>query len=510
MAIWVNPKKKSYTSTGPTAWLKRYVEFMVEMLQTEVRGKLKTFPIQPSGEEGGAVIHDVADRTYDEDGNLIAGNEATGKHALAAGTCTTATGDASAAVGEQVTAEGDCQLVHGRYNLPDKDALHIVGNGVDEENRSNAYLLDKEGNGWFKGNVTVGKECLELATKVWSKEVLEEEAKKKLDITWIKRYVNIDSDYVSIDEITEPGLYGLQAEATSFAPIVPGSGENLGETIYEDAGKEYLIVTQLREDVFSGGIIGVNQVLFSTFKGIKLRSGTISEDGTVTWEDWKEYVTKEILEDELNQKADITWIDIQADSYDTKESYLYPLLDTITDNGFYGIRPYEVLHGGEDGNEEFHVPIYTEYLMVSTRGNYSDEITQMYLDSEQGLRIRHGKRRSDNTVAWDEWNEQFDFDYVDRTSEQDITGRKHFMDGISVTELGAINTDLTIRAADSLRLNCDGDMIFEGGKIGQTSVLAILNEIEALKNRIADLESVNADLENIITLQEDYIGGEEA
>ena len=55
-----------------------------------------------------------------------------------------------------VTAPG--QHVQGSANVEDEDQIyaHIVGNGSDEENRSNAYALDWDGNGWFAGNVYVG------------------------------------------------------------------------------------------------------------------------------------------------------------------------------------------------------------------------------------------------------------------------------------------------------------------------------------------------------------------
>ncbi len=264
MAIWVNPKKKSYTSTGPTAWLKRYVEFMVEALQTEVREKLKKFPIQPSGEKGGASINDVRDRTYDDAGNLIAGNEATGKDALAAGTCT--------------TAIGDSQLVHGRYNIPVNDALHVVGNG-DAETCSNAYLLDQEGNGWFKGNVTVGEECLELATKAWSEEMMEDGLKKKADITWIepKKLQESVYFYEKLNALTQEGIYGLRNGGFWFHTDY--NGTPTGEVTFEPESTEYLIVVKDKSMVC--------QWMFAVKEGMKQRSGSIGEDGTVDWEEWQ-------------------------------------------------------------------------------------------------------------------------------------------------------------------------------------------------------------------------------
>ena len=264
MAIWVNPKKKSYASTGPTAWLKRYVEFMVEALQTEVREKLKKFPIQPSGEKGGASINDVRDRTYDDAGNLIAGNEATGNHALAMGTCT--------------TAIGDSQLVHGRYNLPVSDALHVVGNG-DAETCSNAYLLDQEGNGWFRGKVSVGEERLELATKAWSKQELEDGLKQKLDITWLepKNFQESVHFYEKLDALTQEGIYGMRNGGFLYG--VDQSGTPDVTVLCQPESTEYVIVVK-DKNMVRQWMVGVKE-------GMKQRSGTIGEDGTVDWEEWQ-------------------------------------------------------------------------------------------------------------------------------------------------------------------------------------------------------------------------------
>ena len=50
------------------------------------------------------------------------------------------------------------QFVEGAYNIMDTEEkyLHIVGNGSSDINRSNAYTLDAEGNGWFKNGVSAG------------------------------------------------------------------------------------------------------------------------------------------------------------------------------------------------------------------------------------------------------------------------------------------------------------------------------------------------------------------
>ena len=61
------------------------------------------------------------------------------------------------------------QRVSGQFNIIDEDAkyLDIVGNGTSEENRSNAYTLDWDGNAEFAGDVTAnGISLKELSNRI--------------------------------------------------------------------------------------------------------------------------------------------------------------------------------------------------------------------------------------------------------------------------------------------------------------------------------------------------------
>lgn len=80
------------------------------------------------------------------------GAEASGSYSHAEGYYTTASGARSHAEGEGTTAKGANQHVSGSYNLEDTSSLVIVGNG-SANSRSNAYKLDKNGNGYFSGEV---------------------------------------------------------------------------------------------------------------------------------------------------------------------------------------------------------------------------------------------------------------------------------------------------------------------------------------------------------------------
>lgn len=57
-------------------------------------------------------------------------------------------------------ASGSYQHVQGKFNVEDKDNkfAHIVGNGEDDNSRSNAHTVDWQGNAWFAGEIKIGGE----------------------------------------------------------------------------------------------------------------------------------------------------------------------------------------------------------------------------------------------------------------------------------------------------------------------------------------------------------------
>ena len=76
----------------------------------------------------------------------------------AEGVGTIASGTGSHAEGSNTIASGYCQHAQGKLNIEDTNNryAHIVGNGEDGKNRSNAHTLDWDGNAWFAGDVYVG------------------------------------------------------------------------------------------------------------------------------------------------------------------------------------------------------------------------------------------------------------------------------------------------------------------------------------------------------------------
>ena len=95
---------------------------------------------------------------------------ASGDYSHAEGNHTEASGNASHAEGYYTIASTDFQHVQGRLNIEDTGRIyaHIVGNGMSDTERRNAYTLDWNGNAWYQGKLSqdgTPTEDKDLATK---------------------------------------------------------------------------------------------------------------------------------------------------------------------------------------------------------------------------------------------------------------------------------------------------------------------------------------------------------
>lgn len=82
---------------------------------------------------------------------------ASGNYSHAEGAGAIASGECSHAQGKGTIATGDCQSVLGRFNISDSSEqfAEIVGNGTNENTRSNIRTLDWGGNEYLHGNIYV-------------------------------------------------------------------------------------------------------------------------------------------------------------------------------------------------------------------------------------------------------------------------------------------------------------------------------------------------------------------
>ena len=101
---------------------------------------------------------------------------ASGSSAHAEGMNTVASGIRSHAEGFQTVAASDAQHAQGKCNVEDAEGryAHIVGNGRDIHNRSNAHTLDWDGNAWFAGDVYVGGKSQDDAEKLVKESAIPE------------------------------------------------------------------------------------------------------------------------------------------------------------------------------------------------------------------------------------------------------------------------------------------------------------------------------------------------
>ena len=134
-------------------------------------------------------------QSHAEGANTIAsgmGSHAEGANTIASGSISHAEGNStkaseycSHAEGEGTIASSEYQHVQGRYNIEDTNNkyAHIVGNGKDDANKSNAHTLDWEGNAWFADDVYVGGKSQDDGKKLLSTADIYFDENGKLCIT---------------------------------------------------------------------------------------------------------------------------------------------------------------------------------------------------------------------------------------------------------------------------------------------------------------------------------------
>lgn len=127
------------------------------------------------------------------------------------GTSNKAIGDYSHAEGYNTSAYGDYQHTQGKFNIDDTENkyAHIVGNGTNSTNRSNAHTIDWEGNAWYQGDVYVG------STSGTDKD----EGSKKLAT---EEYV---TSKIESMEVTPEDIIEWMTEEGTIVPLASTSGQ---------------------------------------------------------------------------------------------------------------------------------------------------------------------------------------------------------------------------------------------------------------------------------------------
>lgn len=109
-----------------------------------------------------------------------------------------AAGKGSHAEGKATYALSAYQHAQGKYNIGDSQNkyAHIVGNGTDGSNRSNAHTLDWDGNAWYAKDVYIGGFQQSEGKKLATEEFIESKLNMKVNID---RVQIIESQILNID-----------------------------------------------------------------------------------------------------------------------------------------------------------------------------------------------------------------------------------------------------------------------------------------------------------------------
>lgn len=161
--------------------------------------------------------------------------DALGAGSHAEGWGTTASGDYSHTEGYFTKASSEAQHVQGKCNIEDtkNKYAHIVGNGTDVDNRSNAHTLDWNGNAWYAGKLSqegTPTEDKDLSTK---KYVDDNTPIKSLPVNPTTRTGAI----VDVNNITVSGCYALpkRLDGTHWTNLMIramiNDGSNKGKTV---------------------------------------------------------------------------------------------------------------------------------------------------------------------------------------------------------------------------------------------------------------------------------------
>ena len=204
----------------------------------------------------------------------------------AEGHYTEASGAYSHAEGNYTTASGENQHVQGKYNIEDTEGkyAHIVGNG-DENARSNAHTLDWDGNAWFSGNVSIGADNKELATKEYVDGVANNTS--AVGVKEYNMYNTTESIFgktgiINIEEMETCVRYGMTdfQDCVTFAFVIPTNDAKYRTIAITSANELFHYYVSERWTDESGDFI----VLRTTYTDYVINVADKSTQNSVTYE----------------------------------------------------------------------------------------------------------------------------------------------------------------------------------------------------------------------------------
>ncbi len=148
----------------------------------------------------------------------------------------TVNGEASFGAGEGLIVAGNRQSVFGTYNIPDSEAIVIIGNGTADNARSNALVVKKNGEIFINGNPII------------SAEALAEELSSYVGSYALTPYINGVSVAfsVNLDYPVQYDGFRIWANGVDVSGKIPKDNEFITAPIIFEA--EDILVTLERED----------------------------------------------------------------------------------------------------------------------------------------------------------------------------------------------------------------------------------------------------------------------
>ena len=171
-------------------------------------------------------------------------------------------GAVSHAEGLYTRANGSCQHVQGKYNIADDSDkyAHIVGNGTDGNNRSNAHTVDWQGNAWFSGQVFMGGTGMDdpRAMKLGSGGYV----------------IHVPASDITVEEETGNTSINLTESYDNFAPVAAAGGSvwlDLSEhPMYKAEGLDLLLLPVMAF-VYSQMFNGLMMISLDAISGLAIQ-----------------------------------------------------------------------------------------------------------------------------------------------------------------------------------------------------------------------------------------------
>ena len=164
------------------------------------------------------------------------GTEAAGASSHAEGYGTKAQGAATHSEGQQTIATDKVLHAEGKFNDvdgldPEKTYLHACGNGTSDSDRSNAYLLDDQGNAWYSGEVHTGVDKQRLISESDIDQTYNPESQNAQSGTAVAEAV---APIESKADVLELG----SATGKAVAVTDSAAGKNIGLSVYGESAQD--------------------------------------------------------------------------------------------------------------------------------------------------------------------------------------------------------------------------------------------------------------------------------